>query len=158
METQRLIIDALTPADAAFIFALTNSPGWLQFIGNRNITDHAAATAYILRILDDTNVQYFVVRLKTDMQPLGVITIIRRDRLPCPDIGFAFLPQYEGAGYAREAATAVLAQLRLQYGRLCAITLPDNHRSVKLLEALGFTFVRRQKDQGSVVALYMLPA
>jgi RimJ/RimL family protein N-acetyltransferase len=68
--------------------------------------------------------------------------LIKREELPDPDIGFAFLPGAWNKGFAFEAAAAVLQdgreRLRLQH--ILAITTPDNEASIKLLERLGFRF------------------
>jgi len=36
-ETERLMIRKFQSGDAAFVYSLLNSPGWLQFIGDRNV-------------------------------------------------------------------------------------------------------------------------
>jgi RimJ/RimL family protein N-acetyltransferase len=73
--------------------------------------------------------------------------LLKREELPQPDIGFAFLPDFWNQGYAFEAAAAVLtdARERLQLNRILAIVNPDNNASIKLLEKLGFQFERNLK-------------
>lgn len=68
----------------------------------------------------------------------------QRDTLEDVDIGFAFLPNYWGKGYAYEAASAVLAYGldTLGFNRIVAITTQDNHASAKLLERIGLQFER----------------
>ena len=68
--------------------------------------------------------------------------LLKRETLPDADLGFAFLPGFAGQGYASEAAAAVLAYARQTLGlaRVLAITSPDNTRSIKLLERIGFRF------------------
>ena len=70
--------------------------------------------------------------------------LLKRPSLEDVDIGFAFLPQYWGQGYAYEAAKAVLAHGKKVLGleRVVAITASDNQASIKLLEKLGMTFER----------------
>jgi ribosomal-protein-alanine N-acetyltransferase len=70
--------------------------------------------------------------------------ILKRDELPQPDIGFAFLPDFWNKGFALEAAAAVLqdARERLKLDRILAITTPDNESSIKLLQKLGLKFER----------------
>ena len=66
---------------------------------------------------------------------------VKRDTLPDADIGFAFLPQYEGRGYAFEAAAAAMKYGRevLGLARVLAITTIDNESSGRLLDKLGFS-------------------
>jgi len=75
-------------------------------------------------------------------QSIGFCGFVRRAELPAPDIGFAFLPQFERKGYGFESADAVMKYGRevLNFERVLAITSLDNESSGKLLLKLGFTF------------------
>jgi len=55
------------------------------------------------------------------------------------DVGFAFLPEAWGRGYARESAAAVLDHARDVLGlrRVLAITDPENAASIRVLERVG---------------------
>jgi len=46
-ETERLRVEKISIKDADFVFALLNSPTWLKFIGDRNISTIEKAEAYI---------------------------------------------------------------------------------------------------------------
>ena len=89
----------------------------------------------------------YAVNLKATGQPIGICGLLRRDTLDDADIGFAFLPEYTGKGYAAESAEAILknAQDILGMKRILAITSPDNFKSIKLLEKLGFEFVKKTR-------------
>lgn len=140
--TERLILNALSHNDTAFIYELVNTPEWIRFIGQRHVTNHEDATNYINRILYNINADYTTVRLKDSLTPIGVITFLQRDYLPHPDIGFAFLPQFGKKGYAYEAAKVVLDSLKQvnSHKTLLATTLPDNVNSIHLLEKLNLQF------------------
>ena len=47
LETERLILRELTFDDVQFIISLMNSPGWLKYIGDRNIHTDEDAIKYI---------------------------------------------------------------------------------------------------------------
>jgi len=47
-ETERLIIRPTTTADAAFIYEVMNTEGWLKHIGDRGIKTEEDAKNYIL--------------------------------------------------------------------------------------------------------------
>ncbi len=142
LETSRLLIKPLTLNDDAFILELVNTEGWLRFIGNRNVGSLIEARSYIQKIMESTNVSYWIVSLQEVGEKIGLITYIQRDYLEYPDIGFAFLPAFCKKGYAYEATSAVLKKLiaehNLQY--ILATTLPENGDSIKLLKKLGLTF------------------
>src|SRR5687768_16703613 len=47
LETSRLRLRLLTYDDAAFIVRLMNTPGWLAFIGDRDVRSEEAARSYL---------------------------------------------------------------------------------------------------------------
>lgn len=59
------------------------------------------------------------------------------------DIGFAFLPEHEGKGYAFEAASRLMLAAKQDYGmtELSGFTLEANTSSRKLLKRLGFSLL-----------------
>jgi len=148
IETQRLQIERLSLPDAAFILALTNTAGWLQYIGDRGVRDLSTAEAYItngpLASYDQFGHGLYRVSGKEDGLPMGICGLLKRPHFDYPDIGFAFLPEYTGYGYAQEAAAAILGfeQQTLSLSCVWAITLPENARSIRLLEKLGMVFRR----------------
>jgi RimJ/RimL family protein N-acetyltransferase len=154
--TERLHLRALALDDHDFIVELLNSPGWIRFIGNRNVNTPEDAKAYIQKVTGSANIRYWVVSLKENKAPIGVITLIKRDYLEHHDIGFAFLPQYEKRGYALEAAKVVLdsALVLPQHQTLLATTLKENVSSIKLLTKLGFTFDKEIENKGERLEVY----
>jgi ribosomal-protein-alanine N-acetyltransferase len=100
----------------------------------------------------------YLVELKGPLTPIGICGVLKRDELPEPDLGFAFLPAYWSHGYALESAAAVRDYARDGLGlpRVLAIVSPSNHRSIRLLETLGFTFtsLTRLAPEARDVKLY----
>ncbi|MDB5129573.1 GNAT family N-acetyltransferase [Mucilaginibacter sp.] len=131
--------------DDAFIFELLNTPAWKQFISDRNIDSREDAVNYILNgpLASYNKYGYgaWLVTLKDTQQPIGMCGFFKRDYLDKPDLGFAFLPGFEGRGLAYEASVASLAHIRESYDLdgLYATTTADNIRSQRLLERCGFT-------------------
>ena len=146
LETERLRLREFSLTDTEFIIELVNSPGWLQFIGDRNIKDEERAVIYLengpLKSYVQNGFGLWLVEKKDEGNAIGMCGIIRRDNLETPDIGFAFLPQFEGKGYAYEIANATLfyAKQSLNIPKICAITLPANTKSIKLLEKIEMKF------------------
>lgn len=158
--TGRLVLDTLSLADADFIFELVNSAGWKKFIGDRNVHNTEDAMAYIEKILSNTAIHYRVVRLAVTGTPVGLVTLIQRDYLEHPDIGFAFLPQYAKNGYAFEASHAVLHDVCSpgKWQTVLATTIPDNSSSIHLLKKLGFTFRNEIKTGTDTLHVYAVTA
>lgn len=150
ISTERLRLRPLLSSDATELLKLLNSPGWLRFIGDRNVKTLEEAQGYIERIQHMSQVAYWAIESHpmavnlpwAGPQPqfLGVVTLLQRDYLALPDLGFALLPEAHGAGVAFEASQALVSRLKecSSYRGLLAITLPDNGASQKLLIRLGF--------------------
>ena len=158
IKTERLSLSLLNERDHAFIVELLNSEGWLKFIGERNVRTKDDAIAYIQRINSNPGITYWTVIENYTSQPVGIITLIQRDYLDQPDIGFAFLPAASGKGYACEAAKAVLDDISGQ-GSLAAIhavTLPANVSSIKLIKKLGLEFNRKIVIENEELSVYTI--
>ena len=147
IETERLKLREYTLQDAPFIYKLMNSEGWLKNIGDRNIKTIENAEAYMqknyLSSYEKHGFGPYLVSLKEDGLALGSAGLYKRDNLEHPDIGFAFLAEYSGKGYAFEAAKAVMqfASETLKLKTIVGITIPENISSIKLLKKLGLSEV-----------------
>jgi RimJ/RimL family protein N-acetyltransferase len=158
LETNRLVLDPLTPEEAPFILELVNTPEWIQFIGDRNVNNIEEAQNYIQKILDNTNVNYWIVKLKNEVVPVGVITFIKRDYLEHSDIGFAFLPHFSKNGYAIEATKAALDEIikSSKHSHILATTVKENRNSIQLLEKLGLEFDKEIAVDKDELLLYTI--
>lgn len=148
LDTVRLTLRELTVEDAPFLRQLLNDPAYIRFIGDRHVRTEEEARTYLLNgpiaSYERHGFGLYLVETKADQIQLGLCGLIKRDTLPDVDIGYAFLPQFRGAGYAYEAAAAIMAYGKATVGlqRIVAIVTPDNERSIHLLEKLGLTFAQ----------------
>ncbi|PJG57798.1 GNAT family N-acetyltransferase [Aeromonas cavernicola] len=142
---KRLQLRELTTLDAPFILTLLNDHDFYRYIGDRGIHTLAQAQEYIQQGPIVSYSRYghglYLVERRADGAKLGICGLIKRDTLPCQDIGYALLPNYRGQGYALEAAQAALqdGRERLGINRVIAIVAPGNDRSIALLTKLGLT-------------------
>jgi [ribosomal protein S5]-alanine N-acetyltransferase len=159
-ETPRLLIDHFTEDDAPFVLRILNTPGWIQFIGDRNVRTLEAAEKYTKERFMAGYVKpgfgMYAVRLKETGATVGMCGLLKRDHLEHADIGYALLPEYGGKGYALEAAAAVLeyANNTLQLDPVLAIVTPGNTGSVKLLEKLHFVLQGTSLHNGEELLLF----
>lgn len=144
--TSRLHLRPTNVEDADFVLRLMNSPKWLQYIGDRKVKSEEDARQYIkdrmLPQLERLGYSNFTVIRKEDGAKLGSCGLYDREGLEGVDLGFAFLPEYEGKGYAYEAARMIkdASSANFNIKKLKAITMEANLSSRKLLEKLDFEF------------------
>lgn len=143
--SERLEIRPVQLDDAPFIFELMTDPDFITFIGDRNLDSAQTTRAYLSKRTLAESVDgrgLFVVRLRQNANPLGIVSLLLRDHLPAPDIGYAFLPAHRRQGYALEATRAMVgyAHDQLKMDRVVAVCSSDNSRSIRLLEKLGMQF------------------
>src|SRR5215212_6159877 len=139
LATERLRLRRLVLDDAPFILRLLNDPSWLQFIGDKGVRTEDGARAYLalgpIDMYARLGFGLYLVELRDGNVAIGICGLIKRESLADVDIGFAYLPQFRGKGYAYEAAVAVMAHAKRDHSihRLVAITAPGNEKSMQLL-------------------------
>ncbi len=145
-ETERLILKPAEVQDADFFLELYNMPSFIQYIGDRNLRTKEDAENYIkyrfLPQFEKLGFGNYVVILKEDNTKIGAVGIFEREGLDVLDIGFSFLPNYEGKGFAYESANKLKEVAATDFGvqKISAITTKDNFSSQKLIEKLGLKF------------------
>ena len=151
-ETERLLISKFTLEDAPFFIELVNTPSWLKYIGNRNITTIEQAENRIrnghLKSYKTNGYGFYKLLVKAEnLKPIGATGLIKRPELEHTDIGFSLLPKYEGKGFGYESAQAVMALAKNEFNlkKISAITLENNKSSIALLKKLGLVFDKKVK-------------
>jgi [ribosomal protein S5]-alanine N-acetyltransferase len=164
LNTERLVVRHISASDSAFILNLMNEPSYLKFIGDRNIRSEESAREYIqskfVQSYNENGFGLYLVELKESRIPIGICGLVKRPRLNNPDIGFAFLPEYWGKGYALESCREIVKYARsLKHKKLLAITSLNNEASIKLLEKLGMKFamhIKLSDDNNDETKLFCL--
>lgn len=133
---------------------LINCPGFIRFIGDRQVRTVEEAEAYIANLISDPDITYWVIRNKETKDCLGVVTWVKRDYLPAPDLGYALLPEFEGKGYAFEASQTWLTHQKNNQASVLAICQADNASSIKLLLKLGFRLQELFEKEGLAMHKY----
>lgn len=157
--SNRLKIRGVTKHDAEFIVDLFNSEPFLKSIGNRGIENVEQAMDKIenLYMVNYPTHGLFTVELAATGQAIGTVSFLKRDYLDYDDIGYGFLPDFWGKGYATEATKALLEH-KLQSGVKCIYGLvdKDNFSSIKLLQKLNFQIVGDVVVPGENRAIYKM--
>ena len=162
LETERLLLREMTAKDAEFVLELLNTPKFIKYIGDRGVRSAEEAADFIenryRQSYRDHGYGLYTVELRSGT-PIGICGFVRRDTLPDPDIGFSFLPEYEGQRFGYESAEAMIQYGRhvLDMDRILAITSLDNHGSVGLLNKLGFSEIDKiDTPNGETLRLFSL--
>ena len=84
----------------------------------------------------------YILITKDGNEKVGAVGIFEREGLDIVDIGYSLLEEFEGKGYAFEAAQKVKSIGMDDFGltKISAIISKDNISSQKLIEKLGLRF------------------
>ncbi len=146
LKSERLIIRAVKVSDAEFYFKLFKDPDWIKYIHDKGLNSVKETEHFLKEMIannESKKTGYFTVLLKENNKPIGVSTALKRESLDYIDVGYAFLPEGRGKGYASEATKLMLSHIKKTFKqeKVLAFTKPGNKPSQKLLENLGFKFV-----------------
>jgi len=159
-ETERLIIRQFDLSDTDFILRLLNEDSFIRHIADKNVRTQEDAINYLTNGPISSYQTYgfglYLVLLKGEKSPIGMCGLVKREELDLPDLGYAFLPEFCGKGYASEAAELILKEEMSTHSleRILAITFPDNSRSNNLLKNIGFSLKGTMELHGLKNNLY----
>ncbi len=148
LETGRLTLRRLDFDDAPFLVELLNQPSFLANIGDRGVRTVEDAPRYLregpMAMYEKYGFGLWHVSRRSDGAAIGMCGLLKRDILPDVDVGYAFLPQFWGKGYAFEAADATLRHAAKKFGlkRVVAVVSEGNEPSIRVIEKLGMRFER----------------
>ena len=148
LETARLTLRRIEPDDASFLVGLLNQPSFLANIGDKGVRNDEDARRYMregpMAMYEAFGYGLWHVARRSDGMPLGMCGLLRRDILPDTDVGYAFLPEFWGQGYAFEAADASVRHGAGKFGlkRIIGVVSEGNLPSIRVLEKLGMKFER----------------
>ena len=155
VRTERLVLRESAPRDRAAFIELFASPEVGTYLGGPRPRDELERT---VPEVPGRRPGFFVVDLDGAM--IGMITLDRRDaERPGhvrPDareaeLGYMFLPEAWGCGYAAEACAAALGWFAgmLPSEPVVLCTQTANDRAMRLAAKLGFTEVKRFEEYGA---------
>ena len=152
IDTDRLLLRSPIAADAEPIAALMenwNVASWLVRVPFPYRVEHAAA--WIERSIQERAAgvgwPYLIVR-RDDNMLMGCMDISIEGDARIGTLGYWLGEPFWGLGYATEAAKAVIgfAFDILKLSEVNASALPDNERSMRVLEKAGMTHIGRQVE------------
>lgn len=162
IETSRLILRKFNLADVEGYFRLNANPEVARYTGQPPMQSMQDAR----RVLRDAPLRDYRTRgygrlaciEKGSGELIGFAGLKYLPELDEVDIGYRFLPDRWGMGYATESAKAVMDHGRtvLGFSRIIGIVDPVNVASVHVLEKLGMRFEKKitYGDEGEAFDLY----
>lgn len=148
-------------SDGPFVFELLTDKTFIENIADKGIKNLDDARDYIQQSLlnsyEKNGYGLWLTELKEKGTPVGICGLVKRDWLDCPDVGYAFLPQYTGQGFATESAKAVLQYGRQSLGldRIVGITAKGNAKSIGVLEKIGLSADKIVEHDGMESLLFV---
>ena len=152
IETARLLIRQFTLDDAEAYWPLVSSPEILRYLGEPALTSIREVRELIeARPLQDYRLQGYGRMAcidKSSGRMLGFSGLKYLAALNETDIGYRFIPEAWGKGYATESATAIITRQATEFDlhRIIGLVEPENEGSVNVLKKLGLGFERRLVD------------
>ena len=142
LETGRLRLRRLRPADAPALIALDSDEHVMRYIGSRGGTPEQIASRARDRIAMDGGVLgWWLVEDRTDATFHGIAGLLKMPDGPDIELAYRFAQSAWGRGIATEAALAVTEHAFTSAGltRVVAVTFLENAASQRVLAKVGFT-------------------
>ncbi|MDB4656061.1 GNAT family N-acetyltransferase [Flavobacteriales bacterium] len=145
IETKRLLLREITLDDKEAMFQLHFHPEVQKYTGEPVIESlEEMEQAIQTRIPNYKKYGYgrWATFLKEEMQFIGWAGLAYLPEFDEIDIGYRFLPEYWGRGYATEASRAILAFGfdKLGLKKIIAIAMKENQASIRVMEKVGMEF------------------
>lgn len=157
IRTRRLVLRRFQPEDRAAYLAIRAEPAVAHALGYEPELA-VAKTEWFLELNERSwNERGFGAWLVCrDGDPIGHAGLWYVDAFDAVEILYAYSERAWGAGIGTEAGDAVvdLAFGRLGLGRLIALVAPDNVRSRRVVEKLGFCATRSAEHRGTPVIVH----
>ena len=153
----------MVEADAHDVYVLNNSSNVMRYLGSeRTLTSPDEALALLRTRIFPQYQNYSVGRWAVILKPnsafIGWCGLKYDPAANEYDLGYRFIQNYWGKGYATEAARGVIEYCRqhLVGKRIVGKALIENVASIRVLEKIGMRFERHEKDNDGTVAVYSL--
>jgi ribosomal-protein-alanine N-acetyltransferase len=162
LESSRLLFREFTTGDADLIYTLNGNPEVVKYVHEEpTSTPEIALRSITERILpqyDNYGYGRWAVHLKDNSEFIGWCGLKYRPERRQTDLGYRFIRNFWGRGYATEAASAALEYAfgTLQLPAIEAMAHIDNQASLRVLEKCGMQFYQFERVDGCPVKTFRL--
>jgi len=147
LETDRLLLRDITMDDLEDMYTLHSDPLVQKYTGEPIVDSIEKMSQAIEARLENTKKQGYsrwATLIKDTQEFIGWSGLAYLPEFDVVDLGYRFMPQYWGKGYATEAAKAIL-----QYGfktlgleEIFAIALKEHKATMRVMEKSGMVFYK----------------
>ena len=154
IQTSRLLLRPFTEDDADAYFPLVSDPTVLKYTGEGPVQAIEDARQILLtRPIRDYATHGFgrmAVIERASQRLIGFCGLKYLPELREVDIGYRFVPDNWGQGYATESARAIMAEAStaLQLKKVIGLAYPENAASINVLVKLGLGFEKNIRLDG----------
>lgn len=147
IETQRLLMKEMVEEDAQNLFRLNRDPEVMRYTGDKPFSNETETREFIFNYQSFYQ-KYGCGRLSTFIKETGEYIgwcglkyLVDKHET---DLGYRFIKQYWGKGYATESAAACLDDgfKRLKLDKINAIAEKDNIASIEVFKKLSLNYVK----------------
>lgn len=157
ISTKRLLLRPFSQEDAQFLYNLNEKEEVLKYTGDVAFKNIEEASSFVknYKHYEEHGFGRWTVIRKEDKKAIGWCGL-KNNEENLIDLGFRFLLEEWGKGYATEAAKACITYgfTELKMAQIVGRVLPDNIGSVKVLEKIGMNFWKKGECDGFGNALY----
>ncbi len=160
IETERLLLRDKTPDDVGFMHRLLSDPAVMRYVGEgrpRGLEEVRAGLEKHIAHQQAHGFSLWLVLERAAGEPIGDCGLMHLEEGPEVEVGYRFVPEAWGRGYATEAAEASLA-----YGfdvlgldEIVAVAYPDNAASRRVMEKIGMRYDGRGMYYGNDSVRYV---
>lgn len=150
LKTQRLYLKEFEDCDAENLYRLDNDSRVMRYIssytGNEKTLEECLSTIQSQKLYYSINEGmgiWPVFQLADDLFT-GWAALKYLASTDDVEVGYRFLPEFWGKGYATEITKALIGYgfERLGLNKICAVAMPENKASVRVMEKSGMHFVK----------------
>jgi RimJ/RimL family protein N-acetyltransferase len=159
IETPRLLLREFSEAEFAALYAIVSNPETMRFSdGVESESKARLRFAAFRQSYAERRYGKWAVEKKEDGMIVGYcgFGVEEFDGFAEPELGFRFLPEFWGFGFATEAALGCdrYAFSVLEFPHYLGFANPANVASVKVLEKIGMMLLGNRMFHGYPVVLY----
>jgi ribosomal-protein-alanine N-acetyltransferase len=145
LETPRLLLRKVITDDAPFFYELNSNPLVIQYTGDVTFKDLEAAentVRFLQKQYEENSYARLTVIEKSTQTAIGWCGLKYHPDTQETDIGYRFMQQHWGKGYATESAQACMNYgfETLKLTRIVADAMKENIASINVLQKLGMTY------------------